>query len=87
VAAFLAAALGRRKWLTVRWGWDRGSPGWRPPRVPLVAMPDGARPWAIVGRRARREPLPGAQNTVWTAWMGDVVPSASAGAPSACARA
>ena len=79
VAAFLAAALGRRKWLTLAMGLGSRLTWLAAAAVPLVAMPDGARPWAIVAVALVASLFLAAQNTLWTAWMGDVVPERERG--------
>lgn len=79
LAAFLAAALGRRKWLTLAMGLGSRLTWLAAAAVPLVAMPDGARPWAIVAVALVASLFLAAQNTLWTAWMGDVVPERERG--------
>src|SRR3990170_5055982 len=79
LAAFLAAALGRRKWLTLAMGLGSRLTWLAAAAVPLVAMPDGARPWAIVAVALVASLFLAAQNTLWTAWMGDAVPERERG--------
>lgn len=79
LAAFLAAALGRRKWLTLAMGLGSRLTWLAAAAVPLVPMPDAARPWAIVAIALVASLFLAAQNTLWTAWMGDVVPERERG--------
>jgi MFS family permease len=79
VAAFLAAALGRRKWLTLAMGLGSRLTWLAAAAVPMVPLPDGARPWAIVVVALVASLFLAAQNTLWTAWMGDVVPERERG--------
>ena len=79
VAAFLAAALGRRKWLTLAMGLGSRLTWLAAAAVPLLPLPDAARPWAIVAIALTASLFLAAQNTLWTAWMGDVVPERERG--------
>lgn len=79
IAAFVAAAMGQRKALTVllmlasRLSWVLAA------ALPLFAIPDPLRPIALVGIVLFASIFLAAGNTLWTAWMGDVVPERERG--------
>lgn len=47
--------------------------------LPLVALPDAVRPWALIGLVLVSSLWLAAHNTLWTAWMADVVPERERG--------
>ena len=79
VAAYLAAALGRRRLLTVvmalvsRLAWLFAA------ALPLLPVPDEWRPTALILLVLVASLFLAANNTLWTAWMGDVVPERERG--------
>jgi len=79
VAAFAAAAIGRRRLLTVvmslgsRLAWLLAA------SLPLWPIDDAARPWFLVAIVLFASLFLAAGNTLWTAWMGDVVPERERG--------
>ena len=78
-AAFLAAALGRRKAVTVvaaflsRLTWLLAA------ALPLVPLPDAWRPAVLILVVLVASLFLAATTTLWTAWMGDVVPERERG--------
>ena len=79
VAAFLAAALGRRKLVTVvaavlsRLTWLLAA------ALPLVPLADPWRPTVLILVVLLSSVFLAANTTLWTAWMGDVVPERERG--------
>jgi MFS family permease len=79
VAAFVAAALGRRKLVTVvaavlsRLTWLLAA------ALPLVPLPDPWRPTVLILVVLLSSLFLAANTTLWTAWMGDVVPERERG--------
>ena len=78
-AAYLAAAFGRRKRLTVimalvsRLTWLLAA------ALPLLAVPDALRPTLLIGLVLISSFFLAANSTLWTAWMGDVIPERERG--------
>lgn len=79
LAAFMAAAMGHRRLLTVvmtllsRFAWLLAA------SLPLWPVADGLRPWLLVAIVLFASLFLAAGNTLWTAWMGDVVPERERG--------
>ena len=79
VAAYLAAALGRRKLLTVvvalvsRLSWLLAA------ALPLAPIPDAWRPPALILLVLVSSFFLAANTTLWASWMGDVVPERERG--------
>ena len=78
-AAYLAALLGRRKALTVAMALGSRLTWLLAAALPMFALPDAARPWALIGLVLVSSLFLAAHNTLWTAWMGDVVPERERG--------
>ena len=79
IAAFVASAMGRRRALTVvmmlasRLSWVLAA------ALPMFDIPEPLRPLALVGIVLFASIFLAAGNTLWTAWMGDVVPERERG--------
>lgn len=78
-AAYLAALLGRRKALTVAMALGSRLTWLLAAALPMLGLPDAVRPWALIGLVLVSSLFLAAHNTVWTAWMGDVVPERERG--------
>ena len=78
-AAFLAAALGRRKALTIAMALVSRTAWLAAASLPLVPMPDAWRPSALIVVVLIASMFLAANGTLWTAWMGDVVPERERG--------
>ncbi|MFU8888128.1 MAG: MFS transporter [Trueperaceae bacterium] len=78
-AAYLAALLGRRKALTVTMALAARLTWLLAAALPAFGLPDAARPWALIGLVLVSSLFLASHNTVWTAWMGDVVPERERG--------
>jgi MFS family permease len=78
-AAYLAAAFGRRKLLVVimalisRLTWLLAA------ALPMVSMPDALRPTVLILVVLISSFFLAANSTLWTAWMGDVIPERERG--------
>lgn len=78
-AAFLAAAFGRRKALTVAMALTSRAAWLAAASLPMVPMPDAWRPLALIVVVLVASMFLAANSTLWTAWMGDVVPERERG--------
>jgi MFS family permease len=78
-AAYLAAALGRRKLLTVAMALISRLTWLLAASLPLVPMPDAWRPTVLILTVLTSSFFLAANGTLWTAWMGDVVPERERG--------
>ena len=78
-AAYVAALLGRRKVLTAAMALGSRLTWLLAAALPMFALPDDARPWALIGLVLLASFFLAAHNTLWTAWMGDVVPERERG--------
>jgi len=77
--AFLAAVLGRRKALTVAMALASRTTWLLAASLPLTPMPDAWRPPALIVLVLVSSVFLAANGTLWTAWMGDVVPERERG--------
>jgi MFS family permease len=78
-AAYLAAAFGRRKLLTVAMALVSRLTWLLAASLPLVPMPDAWRPTVLILVVLTSSFFLAANGTLWTAWMGDVVPERERG--------
>jgi len=78
-AAYLAAALGRRKALTIAMALVSRLTWLLAASLPLVPMPDAWRPSALIVIVLVASFFLAANGTLWTAWMGDVIPERERG--------
>jgi MFS family permease len=78
-AAFLAAALGRRKPLIVALALASRLTWLLAAALPLVPLPDAWRPALLIAVVLVSSLFLAAGSTVWTAWMADVVPEGERG--------
>jgi MFS family permease len=79
-AAYLAAALGRRRALIVVMALASRLTWLLAAALPLVPLPDPWRPPLLIAVVLVSSFFLAANSTVWTAWMGDVVPERERGA-------
>jgi MFS family permease len=79
VAAFMAAAMGRRRMLTVAMSLGSRLSWLLAASLPMWPIDDGVRPWLLVAIVLFASLFLAAGNTLWTAWMGDVVPERERG--------
>ncbi len=78
-AAYLAAAFGRRKLLTIAMALVSRLTWLLAAALPLVPMPDAWRPTVLIFVVLVSSFFLAANGTLWTAWMGDVVPERERG--------
>lgn len=78
-AAYLAAAMGRRKLLTVAMALASRLTWLLAAALPLVPMPDTWRPTVLIAVVLVSSFFLAANGTLWTAWMGDVIPERERG--------
>ena len=78
-SAYLAAALGRRKLLTVAMALVSRLTWLLAAALPLVPMPDAWRPTVLILVVLISSFFLAANGTLWTAWMGDVIPERERG--------
>jgi len=78
-AAYLAAAFGRRKLLTIAMALVSRLTWLLAAALPLVPMPDAWRPTVLILVVLVSSFFLAANGTLWTAWMGDVVPERERG--------
>jgi MFS family permease len=78
-AAYLGALLGRRKALTVAMALGSRLTWLLAAALPMFGLPEASRPWALIGLVLLASLFLAAHNTLWTAWMGDVVPERERG--------
>ncbi|MDF1523688.1 MAG: MFS transporter, partial [Trueperaceae bacterium] len=79
LAAYLAAALGRRRLLVAAMGLASRLTWLLAATLPLWPVPDAARPPLMIAIVLFSSLFLASQNTLWTAWMGDVVPERERG--------
>ena len=78
-AAWLAAALGRRKLLTVLLALVSRTSWLLAAALPTLPIPPGLQPTFLVGLVLVASFFLASNGTLWTAWMGDVVPERERG--------
>lgn len=78
-AAYLAALLGHRRLLTAAMALVSRAAWLFAAALPLLPVPDAARPSLLVANVLVSSLFLAATTTLWTAWMGDVVPERERG--------
>jgi hypothetical protein len=79
VAAYLVAAIGHRKGLTIALALAARLTWLAAAALPLVALPDALKPAIMFGIVLLSSTMLAGATTLWTSWMGDVVPASQRG--------